>query len=123
MIAQKKAQHTLMSIRPHSFDWNKPMRPPRLAWSAVALAALPLLHGAAELDARSLFEPAFGRGAAPPRHALAEAAAPLAGARYVGVWSMAGSNNRREALATAARSPRTSPFILFPHSGCPIRVE
>ena len=99
------------------------MRPPRLAWSAVALAALPLLHGAAELDARSLFEPAFGRGAAPPRHALAEAAAPLAGARYVGVWSMAGSNNRREALATAARSPRTSPFILFPHSGCPIRVE
>ena len=67
------------------------MRPPRLAWSAVALAALPLLHGAAELDARSLFEPAFGRGAAPPRHALAEAAAPLAGARYVGVWSMAGS--------------------------------
>ena len=82
------------------------MRPPRLAWSAVALAALPLLHGAAELDARSLFEPAFGRGAAPPRHALAEAAAPLAGARYVGVWSMAGSNNRREALATAALGAR-----------------
>ena len=90
------------------------MRPPRLAWSAVALAALPLLHGAAELDARSLFEPAFGRGAAPPRHALAEAAAPLAGARYVGVWSMAGSNNRREALATAALAAHFTTHFFSP---------
>ena len=105
------------------------MRPPRLAWSAVALAALPLLHGAAELDARSLFEPAFGRGAAPPRHALAEAAAPLAGARYVGVWSMAGSNNRREGRGVRDRRARRA--LHQPHaaavrarvSQCPIRVE
>ena len=84
------------------------MRPPRLAWSAVALAALPLLHGAAELDAQRAASPRSGaarrrrgtRSPRPPRRG---------GARYVGVWSMAGSNNRRAGARDRRAPPRTSP--------------